>query len=194
MRETAPEYITVDYDEYLRIEEASVDVRHELVGGVLHAMVGVTRQHSTIVANLVAALWPRARDNGCELHAGEVKLRVAWDTVYYPDVMVACDPSDNDPLVVDRPCLVIEVLSPSTSATDRREKLLAYRTLPSLLAYLVIYQDEQRVERHWRETVDSPWQAAFLTAGSVPVPCPDTTIEIAEIYAGLPNLLSTSLP
>lgn len=194
MRETALAYTSVDYDEYLRIEEASVDVRHELVGGVLHAMVGGTRRHSVIVANLVALLWPQARDEGCELHTGEVKLRVDRATVYYPDLMVACDPDDTNPLVVTRPCLVIVVLSPSTSATDLREKLAAYRTLPSLLAYLVVHQDEQRVERHWRETIDSPWQAAFRTAGSMPVPCPNTSIEIADIYAGLPNLPHTSLP
>lgn len=185
MRETAPEYIVVDYDEYLRIEEASVDVRHELVGGVLNAMVGVTRRHSTIVANLVALLWPMARVSGCELHMGEVKLRINSSTVYYPDLMVVCDPNDIDPLVVAHPCLLVEVLSPSSIATDRREKLAAYRRIPSLLAYLVVHQNEQRVERYWRETVDAPWQVAFLTDGSVPVPCPHTLIALEDIYAGL---------
>lgn len=187
MRETAPAYIVVDYDEYLRIEEASVDVRHELVDGVLYAMVGVTRRHSLIVGNLFAALWTPARATGCELHTNEVKLRVDQSTVYYPDLMIVCDPEDTDPLVVSRPCLLVEVLSPSTSATDRREKLAAYRQIPSLLAYLVVHQDEQRVERYWRETVDAPWQVAFFTAGRVPVPCPETLIALTDIYAGLPG-------
>lgn len=191
MRETAPEYITVDYQEYLRIEEASTDVRHELVGGVLHAMVGASRRHNRMIMRLASLLDRAASDGPCEVFVNEVKLRIAWDTVYYPDAMVACDPNDDDPLVVNRPCLVIEVLSPSTSATDRREKLLAYRTLPSLLAYLVIHQDEQRVERHWRETVDAPWQVAFLTDGHVPIPCPETSIALVDVYAGLPSVPSS---
>lgn len=194
MRKTAPEYLVIDYDEYLRIEEASADVRHELVGGVLHAMVGASRRHNRIIMRLSSLLDRTASDGPCEVFVNEVKLRVAWDTVYYPDVMVACDPSDDDPLVVNRPCLVIEVLSPSTSSTDRREKLAAYRMLPSLLAYLVIHQDEQRVERHWRETVDAPWQAVFLTDGHVPIPCPETSIALADIYTGLPPVLSAATP
>ncbi|PIV87973.1 MAG: Uma2 family endonuclease, partial [Hydrogenophilales bacterium CG17_big_fil_post_rev_8_21_14_2_50_63_12] len=45
-----------------------------------------------------------------------------------------------------RPCLLAEVLSPNTEATDRREKLTAYQRLPSLREYLLIAQDEMRVE------------------------------------------------
>ena len=44
------------------------------------------------------------------------------------------------------PCLVVEVLSPSTQRYDRREKRLAYTGLPSVLAYVVAHPDEVRLE------------------------------------------------
>jgi Uma2 family endonuclease len=178
-------YELVSYEEYLRIEEASRDVRYELVGGVLHAMVGASKRHSLIVGNMHARLWQASRGTGCSVFVNEVKLRVNDSTVYYPDLMVVCDPEDDDPLVASRPCLVIEVLSPSTAATDRREKMVAYRQIPTLLTYLVVHQDEQRVERHWRDTPDSAWHGAFLTEGSFPLPCPDMDLSLADIYASI---------
>jgi len=54
---------------------------------------------------------------------------------------VACDPEDNDDYFVNRPVLVVEVESPSTSLIDRREKLMAYRKLESLREYLRLAQD-----------------------------------------------------
>jgi Uma2 family endonuclease len=184
MRDNLPDEL-VRYGAYLRIEEASCDVRHELVGGMLHAMDGSSKRHNRIIGNLIQAISDTARDEGCDVFAIQVKLRVNDSTVYYPDVMVVCDPEDDDPLVVSRPCLIIEILSPSTAATDRREKMVAYRQIPTLLTYLVVYQDEQRVERHWRDTHDSAWHGAFLTEGSFLLPCPDMDLSLSAIYAGI---------
>jgi Uma2 family endonuclease len=44
------------------------------------------------------------------------------------------------------PCLIIEVLLPSTETIDRREKLLNYRSLASLKEYVLISQDQVKVE------------------------------------------------
>ena len=70
--------------------------------------------------------------------------------MYYPDVMVVCDPEDVDELIVSRPCLVVEVISPSTQLVDRREKLFFYRQIESLDGYLIVEQDERRVIYHSR--------------------------------------------
>jgi len=96
----------VSVEEYLRIEEAS-ELRHEYVSGVLYAMTGGTRRHSAIVGNLYVAILPEARRHECELLPGDVKVKVNADRIYYPDVLVTCDPDDRDPLVVVSPCLVI---------------------------------------------------------------------------------------
>lgn len=44
-------------------------------------------------------------------------------------MLVACAPQDSEPFYKRSPCLIVEVLSPSTEAIYRREKLIAYRTL-----------------------------------------------------------------
>jgi Uma2 family endonuclease len=46
--------------------------------------------------------------------------------LFYPDVVVACDPADAHEFYIERPALVAEVLSPSTEARDSLDKRIAY--------------------------------------------------------------------
>lgn len=55
------------------------------------------------------------------------------------------------------PILVVEVLSPSTEAIDRGEKLDNYRLIPSLTDYLIVAQDRMRVE-HYSRISDDEWR------------------------------------
>lgn len=173
----------LDFGEYLRLEEAAAE-RHELVAGEVYALAGASRRHNTIVFNVRAALHAAARGTGCGVYAEQVRVRVAEDVVYYPDVVVTCDPTDDDTHLVTRPCLVVEVTSPSTETIDRREKLAFYRRVPTLRAYLVVDQARRRVERHWREA-DGWRSAAVEDAGLVPVPCPGegAALDLDAIYA-----------
>ena len=73
--------------------------------------------------------------------------------------MVTCDPDDSQSHFKERPSLVVEVLSPNTESTDRREKMLAYRTLPSLREYVLVATDKRQVEIYRRDEHDE-WQLA----------------------------------
>ena len=125
MVERVKPYDSLTIDEYLALDESGT-VRHEYVGGEIVAMVGATKRHNRIIGNLSGRLWGAARGDPCRVYSESVKLRVADDVIYYPDVMVACGPEGADPLIEDDPCIVVEVVSPSTETTDRREKLAAY--------------------------------------------------------------------
>jgi Uma2 family endonuclease len=167
--------------DYLELEEAS-EIRHEYVGGMLHALAGASKRHNQIITNLITALAPVANRSGCIVHHETVKLQVADDTIYYPDFMVVCDPDDTDPLVVQHPCVVVEVVSPSSRITDRREKVMAYRRVPGLMAYLVIEQDEPVIQRHWRNP-DGAWLHGSISGeGAIPIPCLDTELTFKDIY------------
>lgn len=171
-------------EEYMKLEE-SATVRHEYVAGEIHAMTGATRRHNRIAGNIYATLLGAARGSDCRVYVETVKLRAAEDTIYYPDVMVACGPEGNDPVVEDDPCLVVEVASPSTETTDRREKLAAYKRMPGLRAYLIVAQDRRWVEIHVRSE-DNLWQRGDLVdEGRFSVPCPETSLTLTEIYEGL---------
>lgn len=166
------------------MEEAAT-VRHEYVAGIIHAMVGATKRHNRIIGNIFARLWDAARGGDCRVYTESVKLKVGEDKIYYPDIMVACGPEGDDPLVEDAPCLIVEVASPSTEQIDRREKMIAYRQIPTLKAYLIVAQDSRRVERHWRDEHGEWFQGEATDDNVVPVPCPETKLPLAEIYESL---------
>lgn len=184
MAEQVKPHDSLSVDEYLKLEE-SATVRHEYVGGEIFAMVGATKRHNRIIGNISGCLWEAARGGACRVYSESVKLRVSVDVIYYTDAMVACGPEGADPLVEDDPCLVVEVVSPSTETTDRREKLAAYERMPGLEAYLIISQDRKWVERHFRDE-DGTWRRADLVdEGRFPVSCPETELSLAQIYEGL---------
>ena len=184
MAESTSSHDSLTMEEYLELEE-SATVRHEYVGGEIFAMVGATKRHNRIVGNFLARLWEAARGGDCRVYSESVKLRVADDVIYYPNMMVACGPEGNDPVVEDDPCLVAEVASPSTETTDRREKLAAYERMPGLRAYLIVAQDRRWVESHVRGE-DNLWQRGDLVdEGGFSVPCPETSLALTEIYEGL---------
>jgi Uma2 family endonuclease len=148
MTDLAARHHLLTLDDYFRLEAAAVDVKHEYVAGQVYAMSGASRRHNRIAGNIFARLWTAARGGPCRVYMSDVKLRAAHDVVYYPDVMVACGAEGTDPLVEDAPCLVVEVLSPSTQLTDRREKALVYRQLASLRAYVIVDQARRWVHRY----------------------------------------------
>ncbi len=184
MAERLEPHGSLTVDEYLKLEE-SATVRHEYVGGEIFAMVGAIKRHNTIIGNTFGRLWGAARGDACRVYSESVKLRVSDDVIYYPDVMAACGPEGDDPHVEDDPCLVVEVVSPSTETTDRREKLAAHKRMPGLRAYLIVSQDRRWVECHLRGE-DGVWRRGDLVdEGRFSVPCPETDLSLDEIYEGL---------
>ena len=94
-----------------------------------------------------------------------------------------------DPYLEDKPCLIVEVLSPHTALTARWEKLIAYRIayrkLLSLHTHLIVDQDGKTIERHYRDQ-GSRWLSEVIDEGGVLVPCPSRTdLTLADIYEGL---------
>jgi Uma2 family endonuclease len=75
------------------------------------------------------------------------------DAVFYPDTMVSCDEQDRRAsLALHSPCLVAEVPSESTAASDRGAKLAACRQIAAVHGYLVADIDARRLELHTRQS------------------------------------------
>lgn len=182
MAESAIPNQLMSVEEYLEFERNS-PVKHEYVGGRLYAMVGVSRRHSRIALNIARKLADVAQGGRCRVHQSDMQVPTPDGPYYYPDVVVACGPEPDDPYIEDAPCLLVEVISPTTELVDRRDKLLAYRRIPSLQAYLIVEQDRVVVERHWRAT-DGQWQSELSSDGTIPVACPEMTFSLADIYDG----------
>ena len=169
---------------YLEFEERS-PLKHEYVGGEVYAMSGVTTRHNLITLNLTSHLRKPARAHGCRVFATDVKLRVAADRIYYPDVMVACGKASHVELIIEEPGLVVEVTSPSTRATDRREKLDAYRRLPSLRMYLIVDQRRRHVFAYRRD--GGEWLRDEIAGdGVIPIPMLEIELTLDDIYDDVP--------
>lgn len=168
--------------------EARQPTKHEYIAGEIFAMGGVTQRHNVIAGNLYVALRNHLRGRPCQVFVGEVKLRITrLNAYYYPDVMVACGEHRRlagDSQVIDDPLVVVEVLSPTTESTDRREKLGAYRSLPTLSEYLMVSQDEKRVEVY-RRRGDIGWEQAFYEPGDIlDLPSLEFSLPLAALYEG----------
>jgi len=168
-------------DEYLSFEERS-PVKHEYVAGEVYAMSGVTTRHNLITLNIVRHLHVVARAHGCRVFATDVKLRAAADRIYYPDMMVACGKAADVELIIEALSVIVEVTSSSTRATDRREKLEAYRRITSLSLYLIVDQRRRHVLAYAREPGGDWLRDEVRGHGKIPVPVLDTSITLDEIY------------
>jgi Uma2 family endonuclease len=131
-------------EEYLEGEQTS-GIRHEYVDGQVFAMAGASANHNRVARNLVSHLTAHLANTPCEAFVSDMKVR-ANDVFYYPDVMVCCDPNDNDRFFRDYPRLLVEVVSPSTMRTDYYEKRLAYQKIPTLQQYIIVDPDRVLVD------------------------------------------------
>jgi len=104
---------------------------------------------------------------------------------YYPDILLTCNEKDKDQnsYFKTSPCLIVEILSPTTAAIDRREKLLAYQKIPSLIYYLLVASDRQHIEYFVRDS--EGWQTACLETGeTLAINCENyqATLTLEDIY------------
>jgi Uma2 family endonuclease len=151
MAQAQPSQQRISPEEYLAGETTS-DVRHEFVDGIVFAMAGASERHNEILLNLATLLRPLTPE-GCRLFVSDMKLKVevASDVrFYYPDLFISCGPRDPTSHVRSDATMIIEVLSPSAERHDRYEKLTAYKTLPSLLEYVLVDQSMPSIEVYRR--------------------------------------------
>lgn len=137
-------------EEYLEGEKTS-SVRHEFVDGQVFAMAGASANHNRVARNLVSHLTTHLAATPCEAFVSDMKVKVD-DVFYYPDVMVCCDPSDDDRFFRLYPRLLVEVVSPSTMRTDYYEKRLAYQKIPTLQQYIIVDPDRVLVDVFHRDS------------------------------------------
>ncbi|MBX9930767.1 MAG: Uma2 family endonuclease [Methylobacterium sp.] len=133
----------------------------ELLDGEPVLMSPPRERHQTIVANLILSLSDLTRDKGCRALPGLAILSEATDDFApIPDVVVRCGPFLPDGYASD-PILVAEVLSPSTMTIDRGRKIDFYKTVASLRRFLIVYQDEVRIEMFSRVGAQE-WESVVL--------------------------------
>ncbi len=155
-----PDRLLMSYEEYL-VWESTQETRHEYFNGEVIDKAGGTKTHNRASFNFFKILDDflsnSLGDRQCEVYIADVKVQVEPSRKYfYPDVVVTCDERDRDPQLVMFPCLIIEVLSPSTEAYDRGFKFSQYRKLDSLQEYVLV-QAEQPIVEVFQRNQDGKW-------------------------------------
>lgn len=171
--------------DYLAGEEIS-EVKHEYIGGTVHAMAGANNRHNIIATSSLLALGSLLRGKACQPFNSDTKVRIEYPDhtrFYYPDAMVVCHSNPENDHFQDQPVVVIEVLSESTRRTDLSEKKDAYLTIPSLKVLLLVDPDSPVVTAYRRMP-----QGGFdceLHSGLesvIPLPEIDAALPLAGIY------------
>jgi Uma2 family endonuclease len=173
-------------EEYLERELGSEE-KHEYFNGEVFAIARPSARHTWIVANVTGSFWQQLKGKPCRVSSSELRLRVTPTGLYtYPDVMVICgnvEVAAEQKDTVLNPVVIVEVLSPSTKDYDRGQKFQHYRTLPSLIDYLMVAQDEPRVEHWTRQSENRGLLSDFAGLGQViPLASIDCILPLAQVY------------
>ncbi len=171
-REVPSTYMTEE--EYLAFDRAS-DWKHEYVGGKVIAMSGGTVFHGGVAVGIAGEFRVTLRGRKCRVYSADVRVNIPEKRSYvYPDVSVVCgrpEYRDTTKDTILNPKVIVEVLSPSSDDYDRGEKFDLYRSIPSLMHYVIAAQDKPLLEVHtrqddgsWHCTVYGPGMKAAFTA------------------------------
>jgi Uma2 family endonuclease len=167
-------------EEDLALERAA-EYKSEYVGGEIFAMTGTSVDHNTIAGNILRLLGNQFQGRPCRVFMSDLRVQVAATGMYiYPDVIAVCGPLEfaggqRDTLF--NPTVIVEILSPSTELYDRGAKFDHYARLPSLTEYVLVAQDQMRVEHFTRQ--GDGW---LLTE----VDAPDDILRLPVLDAALP--------
>jgi Uma2 family endonuclease len=173
--------------EYLALERAA-ETKSEYLDGEMIAMTGASYRHSLITLNIGAELRQQLKGRDCTVHTTDLRVLVPATGLYtYPDVIVVCGEAalaDEFLDTLTNPTALIEVLSPSTEGYDRGRKFEHYRSLDSLREYLLVSQEEPKVEQYVRQDDERRWLFSAQTglAATVTLPSIRCQLALAEIY------------
>lgn len=164
----------VSFEDFLATERDG-SVRHEWLDGVVYAMAGGSIEHGRLATKMTAAL-TTALAGRCTVYSSDVMLYVReTNLATYPDGSVVCGSTDVQRVIrngktlgeaITNPTLIVEVWSrDSTEGYDRGEKFSHYMRMRSLDEYVLVSQEERRIEVYRRPAERGHWSCAIARAG-----------------------------
>lgn len=155
------------------------EARFELVDGFpIRMMTGARNVHNDIVINVLAELRNQLRTSSCYPFSGDCSVQTRADQIRRPDIGVECGPRDPNAYLAKNPCVIAEVLSPSTRDFETLEKMNEYKGLASLEHILLIEPNLPEIIL-WSRKEDGSW-------GSQTYDRLDETVELPNILVKLP--------
>lgn len=158
------------FDEYLVLESNS-DIKHEWIDGIIYAMSRGTPEHGRLSAAMV---WALRQTGDCRVYSSDTLLYIeSAQHSTYADATIVCGAmltrgaKDKNGRslgeAITNPRVVVEVLSKATEHRDRNERFALFQQLDSLEEYVLVSQDERRIEVRRRSGKD--WATETRGAG-----------------------------
>ena len=181
-------------EEYFAWEEKQLE-KHEYIDGQVYAMSGGSVNHGRIAIRLTAMFDNHLENSGCITGNSDVKINIFEASNYtYPDASVTCDDSPEETLrerdktttqYITYPCLIVEVLSPSTESYDRGGKFRMYRKNPVLQDYLLVSSTSIEMDLYHKNDAGD-WLIINYQAGdTVELKSINLSFPIEQVYRGL---------
>jgi Uma2 family endonuclease len=170
-------------EEYFVWEEKQL-LRHEYLNGEIYAMGGGTQNHGRIASNIIFIVKGHLRGSGCQVGNSDCRLNILETKDYvYPDVSVTCDERDRTATqAIQYPCLIVEVLSPSTASYDRGDKFRLYRRNPSLQDYVLVDPEKIAIDLYRKNDLGN-WEIFNYQSGDkIELRSIDLSFPIESVY------------
>jgi Uma2 family endonuclease len=185
-------------EEYFVWEEQQLE-KHELIDGQVYAMTGGSVNHSRIAVRLTTLLSNHLENSSCETGNSDLKVNIIGTNNYtYPDASVTCDERDKTTTqYITYPCLIVEVLSPSTESYDRGSKFRMYRHNPVLQDYLLVSSTSIEVDLYHKKDTGEWLIINYFDGDTVELKSINLSFAVEQVYRNLdltPEPESTKLP
>lgn len=172
---------TYTYADYLTWPDGE---RWEIIGGEAYDMTPApSTSHQKIVGKIYACFEAMLTGKTCIPFIAPTDVVLDETNIVQPDVLVVCDRAKiTEANIQGAPDLVVEVLSPSTTVKDRREKKALYERF-GVREYLIFHPRDEMMgryrlidDRYLSEEVFN-WDETLTLATF-----PDLTLNLWEIF------------
>jgi Uma2 family endonuclease len=134
------------YADYLTWDDGQ---RWEIIDGeAINMSPAPTLRHQAIIGNIFTSFHGFLRGKLCRPFIAPTDVVFDDENVVQPDMLVVCDPDKRTGVNIQgAPDLIVEILSPSTSVRDRREKKALYERF-GVGEYLIVDPVDDSVDRY----------------------------------------------
>lgn len=184
MRATARHHVLALTD-YFATERLSPQ-KHEFADGQIYVMAGGSRPHNYLAFRFMSAVARQLEGGSCFGMPSDQRISTPDGLYTYPDGSIYCGAiTAGEQDTATNPVVLLEVLSDSTRAYDRGEKLDRYKSIPTLRHVVLVEPDAVDVEVWTRG--ESGWTRTVCVdrAGRVRLDVIGVDLAVAEIYDGL---------
>ncbi len=185
-KELSPAEKKYSIEEYQKMERRN-GTKSEFFDGKILANSTSNRVNNLIATNVTIAIGSRLQGQKCELYVNDMRVKLSPKHICYPDVVIVNGvPSftDNAFDTLVNPIVAFEIFSKNTSFQDKTEKLECYLAMDSIREYLLIKEDEMRVEHYFKQNPKQWIYRIYDTREDVvSIESLNCKVSLAEIYA-----------